>query len=208
MKEAFAICFEIPGWSPQRKRGTLSSEEKQYLIFFYFMKRLKSVVGSLTLLDRNCRMVKRGSLKCISVHITKINNIISSLLERLPNLTTKQKKHSMGPSLRKKCDNKILESWTSCTTPTRPSGFHPPKACSEVISFSSTTCRFATAPKHCFYLGFQDFLFDIILTIGLYPAWLPNNFSKNQSHLMWNKGDGSRVRVVWTFIFRSRAWGV
>ena len=125
---------------------------------------------------------------------------------KTPQSDHQTKKQSMGPSLRKKCDNQILEFWISCTTPTRPSGFHPPKTCSEVTSFSSTTCRFATGPKDCFYLGFQDFLFHIILAIGFYPAWLPNNFSKNESHLIWNKGDG--FRVVWTFIFRSRAWRV
>ena len=69
---------------------------------------------------------------------------------KTPQSDHQTKKHSMGPSLRKKCDNKILESWTSYTTPTRPPGFHPPKTCREVTSFSSTTCRFATGPKDWF----------------------------------------------------------
>ena len=46
---------------------------------------------------------------------------------------------------------------------------------------------------YCLPLGFQDFLFGIILAIGVYLAWLPKDFSKNKSHFVVNHGVGSRV---------------
>ena len=154
MKEAFAICFEIPGWCPQRKRGTLSSEEKHYFILFYFMK---SVVGFLTLLNRNCRMVKRGSLKCISVHFTKINNILSSLLERLPNLTTKQKSTQWAHHCER---NVITKSW-SLGLPTQHQQDRqvsiPQRLAEKSLPFPAPPVDLLRAQRIGFYLGFQDF---------------------------------------------------
>ena len=54
------------------------------------------------------------------------------------------------------------------------------------------------------YLGFQHFLLSIISAICVYAAWLPKSCSKNKSHLILNKGVGSRVVLI--FIFRSRGW--
>ena len=68
----------------------------------------------------------------------------------------------------------------------------------------SWACRFAMGPKDCFYLGFQHFLFSIILALFVCPPWLPKKSSKNKFHLILNKGVGSRV--VRIFIFRSRGW--
>lgn len=188
MKEAFASCFEIPGWCPQRKRGTLSSEEKQYFILFYFMK---SVVGSLTLLDRNCRMVKRGSLKCISVHFTKINNIISSLLERLPNLTTKQKNNQWAHHCEK---NVITKSWNFGFPAQHQQDLQvsiPQRLAVKSLPFPAPPVDLLRAQRIVFTLGSKIFFFTSFWPLVFTQLGSPIIFQKMNLISFGTKGMGS-----------------
>ena len=158
-KKRLRFVFEIPGWCPQRK-GEPWAPKRSTIYSFYFMK---SVVGFLTLLNRNCRMVKRG-LWNASRSISQRSTIFFPLFSKDSPIWPPNKKALNGPIIAER--NVITKSWSlglPDTTPTRPPGVHPPKTCREVTSFSSTTCRFATGPKDLvFTLGSKIFLFHII----------------------------------------------